>query len=25
MAVVMAVFGLAYYRFVAPRELKDAP
>jgi multiple sugar transport system permease protein len=24
MAVVMAVFGLAYYRFVAPRELKDA-
>jgi multiple sugar transport system permease protein len=24
MAIVMAAFGLAYYRFVAPHELKDA-
>ena len=24
MAVVMALFGIAYYRFVAPRELKDS-
>lgn len=23
MAVVMAVFGVVYYRFVAPRELED--